>query len=158
MIYFWHFLTYHRKSPYHGKNIRTISWFFMIWHRNIAWNKPMVITVSWAISFCFLISWENRKFNLIIDIMKFMRFAVYSPAWDTFLLQTKMGKSTITILLQNNGDIAGNIRGIFCWNITNYWLRNSHQTWASILWENHRRNWEIFQQALLDYQKVKMRS
>ena len=63
-MYFWHFLTYHRKSPYHGKKNRTISWFFMIWHRNIAWNKPMVITVSWAISFCFLISWETLNLTL----------------------------------------------------------------------------------------------
>ena len=158
-MYFWHFLTYHRKSPYHGKNIRTISWFFMIWHRNIAWNKPMVITVSWAISFCFLISWEtlNLTLSLILwnlwnlhCIPRHETLFYYKLRWEKVQLQ-----SYSRIMAISPGIY---IRGIFCWNITNHWLRNSHQTWASILWENHRRNWEIFQQALLDYQRVKLRS
>ena len=114
MMYFWHFLTYHRKSPYHGKNIRTISWFFMIWHRNIAWNKPMVITVSWAISFCFLISWETLNLTWSLILWNLWNLHCIPRHETLFLLQTKMGKSTITILLQNNGDIAGNI---YSWDI-----------------------------------------
>lgn len=143
MIYFWHFLTYHRKSPYHGKNIRTISLFFMIWHRNIAWNKPMVITVSWAISFCFLISWETLNLTLSLILWNLWILQCIPRHETILLLQTKMEKRKITILLQNNGDIAGNMRGIFLSGIllTTGWeipIKHGHLDCGKIIEETGR--------------------